>query len=225
MGLLDFLIPRPRATFPKKVQILVLSLMDTTPENMRRRAEFRKRANVLGIEFAFFPAVNGKSVNHAKYIENGVLRPSHNLSPGQIGCMLSHQQIWQYTIHSGVDCTVVFEDDAILDPDFKIRFENALREAPYDMDLMYIGHCFETKGGHLSGELYRSSYPRCTHGYMVTKQGAEKLCAWVSAGPSFNMPVDEELARAISQGKLKACSMFPTIVNADDQATSIVNSL
>ena len=54
------------------------------------------------------------------------------LTPGMIGCYLSHRTCWQRCVDGGHDAVIVFEDDAVIAPDFKAKLLGAMEDVPDD---------------------------------------------------------------------------------------------
>ena len=66
-------------------------------------------------------AVNGRAVadDYSERLRPGDLhKPNYPfpLSPGEIGCFLSHRRCWQHIIDAGWDYGLIVEDDLALDP-------------------------------------------------------------------------------------------------------------
>mgnify|MGYP000002478680 CR=1 FL=1 len=68
-------------------------------------------------------AVNGRAVaaDHVENLHPGDLHspryPFFPLSPGELGCFLSHRRCWQRIIDAGWDYALIVEDDLSLDPE------------------------------------------------------------------------------------------------------------
>jgi GR25 family glycosyltransferase involved in LPS biosynthesis len=68
-------------------------------------------------------AVNGRAVaaNHVDRLHPGDLHspryPFTPLSPGEIGCFLSHRRCWQHILDTGWEYALIVEDDLALDPE------------------------------------------------------------------------------------------------------------
>lgn len=92
------------------ISVYVVSL-----ENSTRRKSIIEQFNKLEIQFEFIDAVNGRllpkdvvdSINN-QYVQS---RYRRQIGLGEIGCTLSHQNIYQAIVDSSVDYAVIFEDD------------------------------------------------------------------------------------------------------------------
>lgn len=90
-----------------------------------RDAERREAMNreLAGIEFKFFDAVDGRKLDESHYRRRmqadwwRVMR-GRRMSPGMIGCFLSHYALWEHLVETGTPYAVILEDDARLDGEF-----------------------------------------------------------------------------------------------------------
>ncbi len=100
------------------IDVVVISLVDA----LERRRQVQSDFEAAGVEFRFFDAVNGKSLNDAELASYnpgtksaGFKRP---LSLPEIGCYLSHYRIWQSICQTKTAWAIVFEDDVEIGPSF-----------------------------------------------------------------------------------------------------------
>jgi glycosyl transferase, family 25 len=101
------------------VSIFVISLRSA--EN--RRAHIEKQFKQLNLDFEWFDAIDGKKLNEEdinKYCDIQAIRNAPNwLSRGAIGCALSHFFVYQEIIKRNLPFALIFEDDVLLQNDFK----------------------------------------------------------------------------------------------------------
>lgn len=116
------------------------------------------------------------------------------ITPGQLGCALSHYMIWQTCSHLSEEYFLIFEDDVVLPHGFAEIFETITPTLPEDWEFAFVGYNFlpaaaaiETVGRYLKKS---SISPLCTHAYMVHKRGLPKL---LSEGYRIWWHVDEQL--------------------------------
>lgn len=97
-----------------------------------------------------------------------------------IGCGLSHKLLWRKFIQTKKNYSVIFEDDIIYDEnlDIKKEIEQALKTAPKDFDILYLGNIRLpglTQLTKINYNVYSSSLSLATHAYIISKKGAKKL--------------------------------------------------
>ena len=115
------------------VQILVISL----ERSIERRERVKEQLNKISIQWDFLNAVDGYALPKmpASYDCDKVKRlQGYELTPGEVGCFLSHIKAWEACI-AAQRPTLVFEDDFILGPNFEVVLLDLL-EIPNEWDLV-----------------------------------------------------------------------------------------
>lgn len=97
--------------------------------DVNRRNSIREQLEKLELEFEFVSGVDGSNLTEEErstlYDDRGAkLHRSRSLVPAEIGCALSHLDVYQSIIDRDIDCALVLEDDVILPPTLE-RFLNA----------------------------------------------------------------------------------------------------
>lgn len=99
---------------------------------------------------------------------------------GAVGCYLSHVGIWQKILDNNLDAAIVFEDDVDFRSNFKEDFPKMLANLPADGDVYFLDLTMNFKPLK-----YNDFFDRVTglfwgtHGYIMTKQGAQKLLPFI----------------------------------------------
>ncbi|OBS76586.1 hypothetical protein A6R68_16957 [Neotoma lepida] len=131
----------------------------------------------------------------------GYRDPYHGrpLTKGELGCFLSHYNIWKEVVDRGLQKSLVFEDDLRFEIFFKRRLMNLMRDVEregLDWDLIYVGRKrmqveHPEKAVPRVRNLVEADYSYWTLAYVISLQGARKL---LGAKPLTKMlPVDEFL--------------------------------
>ncbi|HEY8908426.1 MAG TPA: glycosyltransferase family 25 protein [Rhodoferax sp.] len=164
--------------------VYVISLKDA----FERRALIKKHLHTLGIEHEIIDAVNGEALS-PEYLRE--VNPTQNLSPGQIGCYLSHIQVYERLIAQGTSVALILEDDTVLHPSVRKFIEYGCQSL--DFDYCFVGSDDAGDAGYvyydsskptlLSSQFLTyplSSGPFCLHAYLITLEGAKKRvsCAY-----------------------------------------------
>ena len=95
--------------------------------------------------------------------------------PGEIGCALSHLQVWNLAKQSGHENILVLEEDFMVHGQLSPYI---IDELPSDWDLMYLGRNKLSPGNDIECGLNDivKPYPSYnTHAYMLSKHGIEKM--------------------------------------------------
>merc|ERR1719245_1284328 len=170
---------------------------------------------------------------------------------GEIGCFMSHYNIWKQIVESDLETVLIFEDDIRFEPYFQSKFDHLIRELDSireQWDLVYIGRKIQHNSHEdwLEGsdQLVHVDYTYWTLAYIITKAGAQKLLD--SEPLSKMLPVDEFLPIMFNRHpnstwtqhflvrNLKALSVHPLLVHpthytgelgyiSDTEDTNIIN--
>lgn len=175
------------------------------PGSTARLEDAARQLGSAGLSFERIEAVDGRKLPAEELAR---LAPDnrgafyHSLTPGEIGCYLSHLKALRTIVERGVPAAVVFEDDFVLKPEFGacLRDLLALGERLPDMVKLY--------GARRRGEpmdplpcgvrLMRStSPPICSTCTLWTLRGARKF---LEGGDVMLRPVDVQLKHWWEQG-------------------------
>ena len=182
-------------------QIYLVNL-DRRPDRLRNMQEI---FNELRIDYKRIRAIDGKIDVTEDYLDQMGIRmmsdfsePFHGrpLTHGEIGCFMSHYNIWQDVVQQKFREIIVFEDDVRFEPFFRQKLNSVRDELEHmDWDLVFLGrkilHNVEENWVENSKWLVHVNYTYWTLGYMMTFQGAQKL---IRENPLGKMvPVDEYL--------------------------------
>jgi glycosyl transferase family 25 len=142
--------PAPVVTVEKPFEVLNRSFdriwVVTLARAEARQARVRER--LRGLDFSFHLGADKQDLDFAALRRDGVYdealarevsRRSRPMSPGQIGCALSHRQLYEETLREGHRRVLVFEDDVVpREADLPLVGE-ALAQLPASFDVAYLG--------------------------------------------------------------------------------------
>ena len=140
--------------------------------------------------------LNGNKDLTKEYLYKSYISSSY-MPKSAIGCALSHIKVWKDFIkrdNKDEKYIMVFEDDVVLEENFKQRVIYSLMNVPIDYDILYLG-CFGCDKNNVSnvyeastllyGKNCRTRYINsyisipeiayALHGYILSKKGALKL--------------------------------------------------
>ncbi|XP_052746766.1 glycosyltransferase 25 family member isoform X2 [Bicyclus anynana] len=174
--------------------------------NLERRTERRQLMELsfleLGLDVELVKAVDARNLSDEILRKLDVrLMPEYEdpyhkrpIKAGEIGCFLSHYNIWKEIVRSGHELSMILEDDVRFVPYFRLRLRGVLRElSGHGYDLLYLGRKILADSGErpVTAHTTRPLYSYWTLGYLLTLRGARKL---LGGNPLQNMlPVDEYL--------------------------------
>lgn len=151
-----------------------------------RRTNVTKRLNKAGVSYEIIDAVDGQTLQASQYEHR--LRQDlclkyyqTQLSKGQIGCYLSHYNIWWRMQDEQTAVALVLEDDAVWKDSFFQIVESAL-QAPWQWDVINFAHNKASKIKTVlcplvnEYQLVRYKHPGLTTaGYLIAQRGVKKL--------------------------------------------------
>lgn len=105
-----------------------------------------------------FPALDG----------NAITLPAHwRHTAGAYGCLLSHVAVVRQARELGRQSVLIFEDDAVLDPDFEIKFASFMAQTPPDWDMLYFGALHNDEPVRVRDHVFRISKANSTFAYAL----------------------------------------------------------
>jgi GR25 family glycosyltransferase involved in LPS biosynthesis len=161
---------------------------------MDRWTAFKENADVAGLDVTRQSAVDAKtfeahkhpsvSLGTAHNIMFGVRRSHYEIdAAGAVGCSLSHFEAWKRLLASSAPAMIIFEDDARIPADMKLRLEMVLPQLPANWDIIQFQQTVFDGGvkgcSPLKGE---EPWQTCksligSYAYMISRRGAERMLA------------------------------------------------
>ena len=171
--------------------MFIVSLKDS-----KRRQHCAERMKKHDVKWEWFDGINGRELSEkdkCRLVNDEFWRANRGrrLSPGEIGCALSHLYLWQKIIDKGIPFAVILEDDAVLKDDFFAVVRDAVEnKTDWDMIILHPKKRYAVDTvicniGKEGRQLVR--YKRRvgqTLAYIITAEAAEKLvnyCAEIRA--------------------------------------------
>ena len=162
-----------------------------------------------------FEAVDGKSLNLQSIVKpdvwddlqeviaTGKRRSDPQLTPGAVGCYLSHKNIWQYCHRTNV---IIFEDDADIPPYTYDQISTLLKQLHgKDWDILLLGFVSNQRS---STSMVRIKRFFCTHAYIV--RDPQNLHKKVSnAIPRPAQQIDSDLSDLSEKGIINVYGYGP----------------
>ncbi len=158
----------------------------------------------LGIQGEVITAVEGSKLDLDKLKEDGVYSEqaateafSRQLSMPEIGCSLSHINIYKRMVSNNVEQALIIEDDVMFDEGVSNTFKNILKNIPDDWEIIqfYYHNCKDYE--ELSENIARFNSKKClpngSLGYVIKKSAAVKMLGNVFP---VRYPADSMLGRS-----------------------------
>lgn len=155
---------------------------------------------LAGFEFERVQAVDGAKLDMSelyKHFDQRLNRQQYHkiLTPGEIGCYLSHRKVWQRIVDENLDFGIVLEDDFINRTDIKVLINDiaqincpwhCIKLAEYPIKRKAV---FSQKIGNANLVTY-NKVPARTCAQVISLTGAKHLLAM---SEKFGRPVDIDI--------------------------------
>lgn len=145
------------------------------------------------------------------------------MTPGMIGCYLSHYAIFEEIVAEGLPWAVIFEDDAKIHPRIYTKAISHIVEQdgtyPADVDIVLLGHhCIG--GCYPGGPGYkRPKHFWGTHGYVISQAGAQKMLKLRE--PEITMQIDFFMSHLYRNKQINIIALHPQYAGINDFGSDI----
>lgn len=207
-------------------------------KNQDRMVNFKKeygKSDLANKPFVRFEAVNGYKlgeqikdlVSSKVWLGINFLNTTKHrvgqdqLTPGMIGCYMSHYGVWKDIQASGQPFGVVFEDDARIYPTI---YRDAIRpvvegnRVPEDWDVILLGHWCKRCEGR-DPFIKSAKYFWGLHGYMINQKGCEVMMRYRE--PEITLQIDHFMSLLSQKGVLKVYAIHPSFVVTSNFGTDL----
>ena len=170
--------------------------------NLERCVEKKKRMKkrLQNINHTFINAIDGKKLNDRKLkkMDGNVLKEwrdpysGRNITWGEIGCALSHYNIYKRCVDENIDIAIIFEDDVLIPDNFNLKINKIitdLNKIP-NWDFCYLGRkSMDSNDKEYNSDFVLSGYSYWLCSYIVNLNGMKKI---INSGMKQNLiPHDE----------------------------------
>jgi glycosyl transferase, family 25 len=173
------------------MKIYVISL----PSAQERRLFMDRQLRSLGLEYELIDAINGSVLteDQEEMVDRDwrQRRSGGVLSPGSIGCSLSHAFVYKKILNEGVERAIILEDDAVLLQGFEDVANGILNDCGVPLVILHAyPRSWATRKRWRVNEVF-SLYsfhgrPLGTCGYFLTSDAASQLLE--AALPVYTVP-------------------------------------
>lgn len=215
-----------------KKQDSFMSEMDAYVINLPRRTDrleqFKENYNKSDISknnLIIVEAIDGKNFEKIKgfapestrqILKTGKRKTHQELTPGMIGCYLSHYIAYEKFLESGKEQAFIFEDDSKIAPVF---FVDALKNPPQDWDIIMVGvqSCMDCPDSDENFKMLNEFYG--AGGYLINRKGAYKMMKY-KENPVHNQ-IDLFMAKLCKENKLNLYSLRTNLVDTAHMGTDV----
>lgn len=158
------------------MKIFVINLARST----ERRKCIEQQLSLLNLEYEIVEAVDGSQLSYTDIMKE--TRPlNYALSCGEVGCALSHINIYKKIVSEGIPMALVLEDDALIDH-ITVEAMSEIEERNISfptVTLLTEGPKYIDKPLHKSDKkkhfIYEVLEATCSHGYVLNNSAAFRM--------------------------------------------------
>ena len=180
--------------------------------------------NIPNIQLNRYTGVYGKNVNRQKLITDGILDKDNVLKDGQLGCALSHINLWKDFYESenkdkDKKYLLVLEDDVIINKNIYNDIGELSAYFPSEWDIIFFGGC-NIYGKKINERFivptkFDSSYNLCLHAMLINKNSIPKL---INVMTPLQYPIDNQLRDKFPE--LSVFYSYPNLINQNKDLLS-----
>ena len=171
----------------------------------------------IGLNIKRFSAIDGKKLNNIeqyctdKYYN--IMKNQPNIY-GNIGCYLSHLNLWKKIYENNESYAIIIEDDIILKNTFKEELYDNLMKIPNNWDIIYLG-ITRPCGKKINNNIYVPKTPDCNRdnggafAYIVNRKSLYKLIKFADC--KINKMIDHKMRDMFDN--LNIYIIYPFLVN------------
>jgi GR25 family glycosyltransferase involved in LPS biosynthesis len=190
----------------------------------RRRVPLRRVAAVDAAHLDIERYVTGKAWAQLRETqETGERLRHHDLTPGAVGCFLSHVTVMRMLLADEVhDAYFILEDDAVIPTRLADDLFKAIAATPEGWDVLLLGHhqyaVFDEARSTPSHKRVLAFWG--THALIINKAGARKIVAEYEAD-GISKQIDSMMSLMIKRGKLVVYATEPVLLTVGQFGTDI----
>jgi glycosyl transferase family 25 len=209
----------------KKCPVYVINL-DCAKDRM---LSMDQQLSAIDVNYERIPAIKGNSLTETEInIEySAALNKKYfraDLSLGEIGCYISHKNVWRKMVAENIEFAVILEDDMIIEKNFIKLFSLTETLKKYDLIKLADNRNHQPKKITKLEQPFElinfTKIPNCATGYTINLAGAKKLLS----REQFYRPVDIDMQFCQELG-LSVYGLRPYPINENKSFTSDITSL
>ena len=176
------------------------------------------------IKDAFLNSINNNKTNKNDYKYLYI----NNFTQGELGCFVSHINIWKKIINEDIDQALIFEDDCIFNNNFNNRLSYILKnEMPTDYNILWLGG--KMGDNYINNEniiisnniaIKKEIHPYCTFSYIITNKCAKLLLNYVNVEFKGNLGVDYFMDEFLTKNNIVQHIIYPFITYSSSNSNN-----
>jgi GR25 family glycosyltransferase involved in LPS biosynthesis len=198
-----------------------------------RIENIKNQEKKINNKIEIFDAVNGLKldINYLKnnniLVNQNTLSENYNHKMGEIGCYLSHLNIYKKIKENNKKrYTIIFEDDFLINSDNLIdevkKAIDVLNSKNIDFDFLFLGNLNDNHGENISDNLYyidNNNNLYGTHGYIINNKNIDKIIDNLN---KIIKPIDNSIQDLSYDKVFNTIVIYPNLVNQESELKSTI---
>jgi GR25 family glycosyltransferase involved in LPS biosynthesis len=211
----------------------IIDMYVITLGKQERMENIKKQEQKINNKIEIFNAVNGKNLDIDNLKNNNILENENKLSEnynhkmGEIGCYLSHLNIYKKIKENNKKgYTIIFEDDFLINSDNLInevkKAIDVLNSKNIDFDFLFLGNLNDNHGENIADNLYyidKNVNLYGTHGYIINNKNIDKIIDNLN---KIVKPIDNSIQDLSYDSVFNTIVIYPNLVNQEGQLKSTI---
>ena len=213
--------------------------------NLKKRPDrlyiFLKNLNIKYDDINIVSGFDGSNPNNENIKEQYFFNNYFNdtkLTIGEKGCFLSHIRIFRDIIKNNIDFGIIYEDDCKFCDNYDIKMNCILKEMHVDTKILYFGGRFTPDFYMEEGTFTRINnnivahsitpwilrnaihHDRTAHGYIISKEVAEKLIFHFDNKNLLHLPFDHWIICICMDSQIPIYNTCPLLCHCEFESNS-----
>jgi glycosyl transferase family 25 len=213
----------------------ILDMYVITLGKKERIANIKNQEKKINNKIQIFDAVNGSKLDINDLKNNNILANENTLSEnynhkmGEIGCYLSHLNIYKKIKENNKKgYTIIFEDDFLINSDDLInevkKTIDTLDSKNIDFDFLFLGNLKDNHGENIANNLYyidKNVNLYGTHGYVINNKNIDKIIDKIN---KIESPIDNTIQNLSYNNVFNTIVIYPNLVIQEGEFKSTIRS-
>jgi GR25 family glycosyltransferase involved in LPS biosynthesis len=162
-----------------------------------------------------------QSVQRFGAIDGDTIKSDHWAhTRGAYGCLLSHVEVVKQARQEKAPAVLIFEDDAVFDPEFQSKLATFINEVPADWDMLYLGALHKDEPVKITDHVYRITKANSTFAYALKSTVFD---AFIDLNSRAEHVLD--MNSYVLQERFNCYCFMPNLVWVEDEYSDVQNRL
>ena len=193
--------------------------------SLERRAKMESQLLKLNIAHEFIEAIDGRKMTETER-RNVTREVNYAFLPGEVGCALSHLEIYKKITYENIDAALILEDDVVINNDLREILDNVTLSTtkPEILLLSRVNKYYKKPLKSINGSysIHKTQQATTAHAYIINQKAASNLLQ--NLYPVWMVSDKWTLFEDLSLAKIHSIVPFPVRLSEEANASTINES-